>query len=177
MNSSVHVGLPILRRVNGKYFLCQCLPAALTDISRYVTMDYIFFSSLRNNKARCIVISYDVVCQWFKKLWHRMKVIPHHWQVDHEGKTSVVFLIPKFHLPSHIQYCHNNFSWNLTKRVGRTDGECPERGWSVGDPLASSVREMGPGQRRDVIDGHIGDRNHKKVVGMGEHFQSRLRPC
>jgi hypothetical protein len=140
-------------------------------MSRYVTMDYIFFSSIRDNKATSIVISYDVICQWMKKLWQRMKVIPHHWQVDHEGKISVVFLIPKFHLPAHIQYCHNNFSWNLTKGVGRTDGECIERGWSVGDPLATSVREMGPGQRRDVIDGHMGDRNHKKVIGMGMLFQ------
>src|SRR5262245_593588 len=131
-------------------------------------MDYLFFSSIRHNVLIQLVVSYDVVCQWMKYLWHRMEVIPHSWRVDHAGKISVVFLIPKFHLPAHIQSCHNNYSWNLTKGVGRTDGESLERGWADNNPLAASVREMGPGQRREVIDANLGDANYKKVIGMGK---------
>ena len=130
-------------------------------------MDYVFFSSIRNNKLVQLIVSYDVACQWLKNLWHHMKVIPHSWHVDN-NKTWIIFLVPKFHLPAHIQYCHDNYSWNLTRGVGRTDGECIEHGWADGNPLATSVCEMGPGQRREVIDAHLGDSNHKKVIGMGE---------
>jgi hypothetical protein len=131
-------------------------------------MDYLFFSSLRKNEMTSIVVSYDIVCQWHKNLWHRMKVYPHSWHLDHDGKISIIFLIPKFHLPAHILYCHYHFSFNLTKYVGRTDGEAPERGWSDIDPLAPSIREMGPGSRRDVLDDNMGDSNHKKTMTMGE---------
>jgi len=130
-------------------------------------MDYLFFSTLQFSPVLKLVVSYDVVCQWHKNLWHRMKIIPHTWHVDHEGRTSVVFLIPKFHLLAHIEYCHNNFSFNLTMGVGRTDGEGVERGWDHINPLATSTREMGPGSRRDTLDDHFGDRNWKKTTGLG----------
>jgi len=135
----------------------------------YINMDYLFFSTLQLTLVLMIVVSYDVVCQWYKKLWHRMKTFPHTWHVDHKGHTSVTFLVPKFHLPAHIEFCHNNFSFNLTKGVGRTDGEGVERGWEHINPLASSTKEMGPGSRQDTLDDHFGDRNWKKTVGLVEH--------
>jgi hypothetical protein len=130
-------------------------------------MDYLFFSSLINTALICLVVSYDIVCQWSVNLWKRMGTYPHHLKLDHEGRMTVVFLIPKFHLPAHIQRCHNSFSFNLTRWVGRTDGEAPERGWSNIDPIAASTREMGPGSRRDTIDDHFGDWNWKKSINMG----------
>jgi hypothetical protein len=133
-------------------------------------MDYLFFSGLRSSEIIRLIVSYDIVCQWYKKLWHRMKVFPHSWNVDHEGHTTVTFLVPKFHLPAHVQACHINFSYNLTKGVARTDGEGVERGWSKADPLAMSTRLMGPGSRREVIDDHSGDSNWEKTTGMGEFF-------
>lgn len=141
-------------------------------------MDYLFFSSLRvANEHRLtkqeilrIIVSYDIVCQWHKYLWKCMKIFPHSWHVNHEGKISIIFLIPKFHLPAHIRACHNNFSWNLTKGVGRTDGEAPERGWSDNNPLSPSTKEMGLGSRRNVIDDNLGDSNYKKIT----HFSKDL---
>ena len=79
----------------------------------------------------------------------------------------VTYLVPKFHLPAHIEACNLLFSFNLTPGVGRTDGEAPERGWANINPLAHSTKEMGPGTRRDTIDDHFGDWNWKKVIGMG----------
>jgi hypothetical protein len=154
---------------------CYCSETCLVS---YVNMDYLFFSSLHTSKERSItkrdllrlIVSYDIVCQWYKYLWNRMKVFPHSWHVDHDGQISVVFLIPKFHLPAHIRRCHNTFSWNLTRGVGRTDGEAPERGWSENNPLAASTKEMGPGSRHDVIDDNLGDSNHKKITRFGKIF-------
>jgi hypothetical protein len=147
-------------------------------------MDYIFFATLRPAPTPQpapvlrpaltlrpaptlnLVVSYDIVCQWHKNLWHRMKVLPHSWHVD-QGTTKVTFLVPKFHLPAHVEFCNNTFSFNLTKGVGRTDGEGPERGWDHINPMAASTKEMGPGSRRDTLDDHFGDWNWKKIVGLG----------
>ncbi|KAJ7075021.1 hypothetical protein B0H15DRAFT_792348 [Mycena belliarum] len=36
--------------------------------------------------------------------------------------------------------------------LGRTDGEPPERAWANANPLVPSTKEMGPGERRDVLE-------------------------
>jgi hypothetical protein len=84
------------------------------------------------------------------------------------SKDFIQFLVPKFHLPAHIEDCNNDFSFNLTCGVGRTDGEAPERGWSHINHLVSSTKEMGPGHRHDTLDDHWGNRNWQKVKGMGK---------
>lgn len=66
-----------------------------------------------------------------------------------------------------------NYSFNLTRNVGRTDGEAPERGWSNINSQATSTREMGPGFRRDTLDDHFNDWNWKKTVGLGMSHLSR----
>jgi Kyakuja-Dileera-Zisupton transposase len=131
-------------------------------------MDYLFFSALKASKGERFVVSYDIACQWSVNLWERLENDYCEWmEFDHENR-QIVFLVPKFHLPAHTVKCQNNFSFNLTPHVGRTDGEGVERGWSKLNPLSRRTREMGPGGRRDAIDAHCGDLNHTKVVGMGE---------
>ncbi|KAJ7446027.1 hypothetical protein B0H11DRAFT_1930369 [Mycena galericulata] len=68
--------------------------------------------------------------------------------------------------------CHEPTATALA-RSGQTDGEAPERGSSNINPLATSTQEMGPGARRDVIDDHFNDWNHKKIVAMGQTFLER----
>jgi hypothetical protein len=81
---------------------------------------------------------------------------------------SFKFLVPKFHLLAHIEVCNLKFSFHLTRDVGQTDGEAPERGWANANPLARSTREMGPGARRDTLDDHFNDWNHKKIIVLGK---------
>jgi hypothetical protein len=92
-------------------------------------MDYMFFASLRgiNQQSLTLFVSYDIACQWSRTFWDRMKHFPHEFHIDNT-KISIVFLVPKFHLPAHHPACHSTFSFNFTPRVGRTDGEAPERG-------------------------------------------------
>lgn len=116
-----------------------------------------------------VVVSYDIVCQWSVHLWERMWCLPECIQIDREGK-NFVFLIPKFHLPAHVERCQTRYSFNLTPGVGRTDGEAPERGWSFINPLSASTKEMGPASYQETIDDHFGDWNHKKVIGLGRLF-------
>ncbi|KAJ6619067.1 hypothetical protein B0H10DRAFT_1947080 [Mycena sp. CBHHK59/15] len=66
--------------------------------------------------------------------------------LNYINDALTVFLVPKFHLPAHIEACNLRFSFNLTRDVGQTDGEAPERGWANANPLANSTAEMGPGR-------------------------------
>lgn len=131
-------------------------------------MDYMFWCGLRRREFPRIVMSYDIACQWGRNFVTRMaSKFPADWSIN-TGVTFVKKLVPKFHLPAHIEKCQLDFSFNYTKYVGRTDGEAPERGWSKINGLTASAREMGPGSRRDTLEDHMGDSNWKKIVGMGK---------
>lgn len=129
-------------------------------------MDYLFFSSLLGSLMLIMNISYDICCQWGIHLRTRMAKYPEEYWVDF-SRVAWFFLVPKFHLPAHVERCQTAFSFNFTRYVGRTDGEAPERGWADINAAASSTQEMGPGSRRDTLDDHFGDWNHRKIVAMG----------
>lgn len=130
-------------------------------------MDYLFFSVFRTVVTNRIFISYDIACQWSKKLWSRMTKFPPDMHADYASKR-ITFVVPKFHLNAHKTSCQVSYSLNLLPGVGRTDGEGVERGWANINPAASSTKQMGPGSRRDTLDDYFGDWNWKKVVGLGE---------
>jgi hypothetical protein len=129
-------------------------------------MDYLFFSTLRHSSSQTLNISYDIACQWHKKLWQRMTAFPTSMQFDYVSK-AISFFVPKFHLPAHVEKCQTTFSFNFKRGVGRTDGEAPEHGWANINPIASSTKEMGPSARWDTLDDFFGDWNWKKVVALG----------
>ncbi|KAG1828061.1 hypothetical protein EV424DRAFT_1471297 [Suillus variegatus] len=141
---------------------------------KYINMDYLFFSTLRGTQLKMLNVSYDIACQWHKKLWACMKSFPQSHCLDHLTKY-IRFFIPKFHLPAHVSKCQTIFSFNFTCFVGWTDGEAPERGWSNINPVASSTKTMGPGCRRDTLDDHFGDWNWKKTVGLGASLLYKMK--
>lgn len=136
---------------------------------RYANMDYIFFSSATKNDYVRLVMSYDIVCQWWINLWLRMTAMPYNLQIDCERKLFI-FLILKFHLPAHIAKCHTSYSFNFTRSVGQTEGEAPERGWSNINPVSSSTKQMGPASYRETIDDHFGDWNHQRIIRFGKFW-------
>ncbi|KIL55356.1 hypothetical protein M378DRAFT_182256 [Amanita muscaria Koide BX008] len=143
-------------------------------------MDYLFYSGLKNTSIRRMVISYDIACQWSINFKTRMKTcFPETWLVndtsDMTTNVNLRFLVPKFHLPAHVEKCHQDFSFNYMPMVGRTDGEGPERGWSRINDLSNSTREMGPGSRQDTIEDNMNDSNWKKVTTMGLILSRKLK--
>ncbi|KAG1881536.1 hypothetical protein C8R48DRAFT_783640 [Suillus tomentosus] len=120
-----------------------------------------------------INISYDMACQWYKKLWPRMSMLPSHLHFNQDGKV-IKFLVPKFHLAAHIKVCQTEFSFNWTPGVGRTNGEAPECGWANMNCVASSTKEMGPGAQRDTLNDHFGDSNWKKVTALGRALLRKI---
>ncbi|KAJ6472963.1 hypothetical protein DFH09DRAFT_1343669 [Mycena vulgaris] len=154
-------------------------PNAVGDLQlgeRYINMDYIFFMGLAGSEVSELYVSYDIACQWHKNIWERMKTFDEGVRFR-KGKKYCVFLIPKFHLPAHIEACNILFSFHLTRYVGMTDGEAPERGWSNLNPLATSTAEMGPGMRRDTINDAFNDWNHKKIIGFGLWGLRKISEC
>ncbi|KIM62429.1 hypothetical protein SCLCIDRAFT_24966 [Scleroderma citrinum Foug A] len=129
------------------------LPNGVADLQygeRYVNMDYAFALALHHSSATVLKVSYDIACQWHKKLRQRMDKMPPHLQLNLQDR-DIAFLVPKFHLPAHVTSCQWSFSFNWTKGVGRTDGEEPERGWANLNAAASSTKEMGPGHCPSIL--------------------------
>ena len=80
---------------------------------------------------------------------------------------QVTFAIPKAHLKSHGKSCQTKYSLNYLRGSGRTDGEGIERDWAQMNGLVPSVREMGPGNRRETLDEHCGAWNWEKTKKLG----------
>ncbi|KAH7909550.1 hypothetical protein BJ138DRAFT_1197507 [Hygrophoropsis aurantiaca] len=153
------------------------LPSGVGDLQkgeRYANMDYVVFSALAGYTGKSLFISYDIACQWHKHVWERMSLLPPRLHFDTSDK-EITFLVPKFHLPAHVELCQTTYSFNFIKGAGRTDGEAIERGWSNINPVASSTKVMGPGNRRDTLDDHFNDWNWKKVVGLGASLLRKMK--
>ncbi|KAJ6449875.1 hypothetical protein C8R45DRAFT_1057259 [Mycena sanguinolenta] len=144
---------------------------------RYINMDYMLWKSLAGYDDLVeLVVSYDIVCQWSINIWVRLaRYRPELKERAGTGYRYWVWLIPKFHLPAHIEACNILYSFNLSPYVAQTDGEAPERGWANANPLAASTKEMGPGARQDVLDDHFNDWNHKKIIALGRVMLERIQ--
>jgi len=133
--------------------------------------DYIALKSLLVTPI--IFIVFDTACQWHKNLLGRMKIPPSLGRkLCQKTSNGPSFLLPpsSFLLATHVEACNLQISFNLTKGVGRTGGEAPERGWANINPAALSTKEMSPGTRRDTLDDRFGDWNWKKTIKMGMSF-------
>ncbi|KAF9504389.1 hypothetical protein BS47DRAFT_1374397 [Hydnum rufescens UP504] len=117
------------------------LPQGLGDLQKgehYCNVDYVVFLSLQSFSAlNFIIFSYDIACQWFKKLWVRHTTLPEHLQLDHTSKRTR-FVIPKFHMRAHNQHAN----------------------WAIMNAAANSTKEMSEGSCHDTLDDLWGDWNY-----------------
>ncbi|KAJ7429163.1 hypothetical protein B0H11DRAFT_1702421 [Mycena galericulata] len=144
-------------------------PTGVGDLQlgeRYVNMDYIFASILRHKHEMLLkIISYDIVCQWWKNLIERLKKLPPLVRITITN-LLMRFVIPKMHIHAHTMACQLVFSLNLLLGAAQTDGEGIERPWAHIGPIASSTRVMGPGGRHDCLDCHWSFWNWLKFIGI-----------
>ncbi|KAJ7768414.1 hypothetical protein B0H16DRAFT_1308210 [Mycena metata] len=152
-------------------------PTGVGDLQkgeRYSNIDWIFSAIMRWKDQRLHkVVSYDIVCQWFQKLFERLLKMPS------TVRFLIVmglfrFVIPKMHIHSHTLACQLLFSLNFLLGAGQTDGEGIERPWANLGGVATSTREMGPGSRRDTLDSHLGYWNWSKLIGIADLLRRRL---
>ena len=137
-----------------------------TNLFRFVNMDFIFLSTVKDEDVKMIKISYDIACSWSVNLFRRIESYSSELQIP-EDRFSLEYFIPKFHLPAHGPNCHTKYSFNYRPGVGRTHGENIESGWAHTNPAAVATREMGAGARHSALDSHWGRWNWRKIIGFG----------
>ncbi len=133
---------------------------------RYVNMDYILASTLVGASLFCLLLIYDIACQWSKKLRVRMSDLCSDIDVDLTD-VNIDVAIPKGHIKAHGKTCQSAFSLNYLPGSARTDGEGVERDWAHMNALTTSTREMGPGNRHETLDDHWAAWNWQKVKRLG----------
>ncbi|KAK7026491.1 hypothetical protein VNI00_015571 [Paramarasmius palmivorus] len=154
----------------------MCEPNGVVDLNRgekFMLGDYAVGASQKlSSPLLKRVLSYDIACQYCKKFFDRMRLLPTEamMEVD-ESRWS--FVIPKLHIRGHERPCQETFALHLHPGAGQTDGEGIERLWAEVGPVGISTREMGPGHQRDTIDDHQGARNWRKICGLGHLLRRR----
>ncbi|KAJ7068434.1 hypothetical protein C8F01DRAFT_1246940 [Mycena amicta] len=153
------------------------LPTGVGDLQkgeRYANMDYIFASMLRHiSRLLRMIVSYDIVCQWWKQLKERLLQLPPLVRLQ-LALDFVRFVVPKMHINGHTLSCQVKYSLNLVPGSGQTDAEGIERAWAVVGGLAGSTRLMGPGSRSDTLDDHWSFWNWLKLLGLAATLRRRL---
>lgn len=111
-----------------------------------------------------IILTYDIACQWSKNFRKRMSEFSAEMQIP--DTTQVDVAIPGWHINGHGASCRENFNLSYIEGAGRTVGEDIETTWAGTNPLAPSVREMGPAARHDTLNDHCNGWNFRKIVGF-----------
>ncbi|GJE96005.1 hypothetical protein PsYK624_121980 [Phanerochaete sordida] len=153
-----------------------CGTVDLTKDERYSSVDFATAWGLRRWMGlKLLVSSYDINCKyginWPKRL---------DWMTGILGWLSgavwpqIRRCVPKFHLPAHKGICRWINSFYYMPGVGMTDGESPERRWSVLNFIGRSIREMGIGHRLDTLNLHLGDYNIQKNFGIARQLAKKL---
>ena len=118
-----------------------------------------------------IVISYDVACKYninfIQRITNPQFPLVTGEQLQRIQASTIQWLVPKFHLASHIESCADKYSFNWTKDVGRNCGENVASNWASLGGLATSIMEMGFGYRRDAITDAMLDWNWRRATGEG----------
>jgi hypothetical protein len=131
-------------------------------------VDYMVLSALSGIAVSHVVISYDIGCPWSKYFKRRMSAYPEEMWLSPD--ITVEIGIPNWHVNGHGPFCQTNYSLSYIPGVGRTCGEDIETTWSHTNSLAPSVREMGPGSRRETLNDHWNGWNFRKIVGFRRSF-------
>lgn len=106
-----------------------------------------------------ITHTYDVVCQYIKKIHDRWK---NHFPELEPILPQLIHGIPKKHIVGHIDECQKRFSCNFLEGFGRVYGEGIEAIWAEDNQQRGSLREMNAGHRHDVTDDNHLDWNLRK---------------
>ena len=114
-----------------------------------------------------IIITYDVICSWSIHFRKRMAEFPESMQISDTTQVDVAIL--GWHINGHGVKCRDNFNLTYMEGAGRTVGEDIETTWAGTNPLAPSVREMGPAARHDTLNNHWNGWNFRKIVGFRMH--------
>ena len=133
----------------------------------YCNVDYCVASALASHgRLARLVLSYDIMCQWWLHFLQRMKKLPPTLQLTLPSDTE--YVIPKYHYNAHREKDHTQYSLNYMPGAGSTCCEQIECNWPKHEETAASTREMGPRCRHDTLEDHFGYANWHVYASLGE---------
>lgn len=135
-------------------------------------MDYVFWSSLVNSGLLWVLLSYDIACQWAKNLHSRMPKLPS--ELHQPDTLNVKTCLPVWHAKAHQLECEVAHTISFVEGAGVTDGEEPERQWSIYNKASYATREMGEVSRANFLEDKMDYHSFMKNVQQGTlYFLSR----
>jgi len=152
--------------------LFSSLKRLFTPLCRYLNIDYAFASAVSRELdagVPHIVVTYDIACQWGRRLRKRLSNYTATKDLDLSSLQSLRLAVPKFHLIGHGKSCHLNYNLAFMRGVGMTHGESVETIWSHSTSLATWSRENGPSARHALLDTHWSGWNWRKLVNLRKH--------
>ncbi|KAJ7143232.1 hypothetical protein C8R46DRAFT_1046246 [Mycena filopes] len=155
----------------------ECMrPNGIGDLQkgeRYVNMDWILLCALLGFCLMWLTLSYDIACQWKKRLSERMEKMPPHMRLP-LATMQLQCALPVWHAGSHDDDCNNANSLSVKPGVGKSDGEGVERTWAVLNPVSYHTKDMGVGNREDHLNDKIDNHNFLKNLGQGSTLAAKL---
>ncbi|KAJ7604088.1 hypothetical protein FB45DRAFT_983874 [Roridomyces roridus] len=151
-------------------------PNGLGDLQvgeRQCNMDFILVSAILNFSIFCLIISYDIACQYAIHFWERMEHMPDTLRPK-IAPEKIWWKVPNFHLPPHKPRCHGPFSFHWMWGAGMTHGETIEQNWAFSNGAAGSTRLMGPGSRHATLEDIFGFHNYDRLLAMHRVLPNRL---
>ncbi|KAK6992758.1 hypothetical protein R3P38DRAFT_141697 [Favolaschia claudopus] len=143
------------------------MPGAIVDMPKgeaYSLADYALGQALWDQlEQRWILLSYDVWCQYFKKITERFAEWFPGLRDLIERLTGIV---PKMHIRNHIAQCQTQWSSLFIEFIAFLIGELIEGAWGEMNQFAGATKEANHGHRHDMLDDALGQWNWDKVIHM-----------
>lgn len=141
---------------------------------RQVNMDYSFSEALKSTNTdgiQEVLLIYDVMCQYYKKLNQRFHDSKYLSKPD---QLKISKAVGSFHVRGHVPKCFQRFALLFIEGAALIDGEILETLWSVLNEISRSTRGASAAHRQEILDDHMNHSNWKKMVNIGMYV-GRLR--
>ncbi|KAJ3558488.1 hypothetical protein NP233_g11498 [Leucocoprinus birnbaumii] len=155
------------------------LPQAMVDLTKgesFIKTDYALFTGLgvEGLRQERIVISYDIWCQYHKKLKGRLEQkFPQFLPLLE--RRCITGAVPKMHINGHKADCQIENSFIYEPHSGMTCGEGIESAWSEQNHAAAFTKEQNPGHRHDTLDDFNGYWNWMKLQRLSPFLKQQRR--
>ena len=108
-----------------------------------------------------LLFIYDIVCQYIIHLRDRVgHLLPSDLTID--------AAIGSFHVHGHKDTCFFRYATSFIPGAGVVAGEILESLWSVLNAVTPAMRTATLAHRAEIMDDHMTDSNHKKMLDMGK---------
>jgi hypothetical protein len=112
------------------------------------------------DKRQRILFIYDIVCQYIIYLLFR---------IGHLLPAGLIIdaAIGLFHVHGHKDQCFFRYATTFIPGAAIVAGEILESLWSTLNTVTPAMRTATLAHRAEIMDDHMTDSNHKKMLGMG----------